>query len=132
MAFEDIHNLFTRMSAPILAFGFLLKKLFNRQRLSGGRLPSPGEPVCNCLRPQTQEPCAKPVTFGTDLNARQDPHKEVTVRKPMVLERLHVSVAYRLPVRSGSRGAGDETRTRDIFLGKEVLYQLSYARASIN
>jgi hypothetical protein len=28
-------------------------------------------------------------------------------------------------------GAGDETRTRDIFLGKEVLYQLSYARASI-
>ena len=23
-------------------------------------------------------------------------------------------------------GAGDETRTRDIFLGKEVLYQLSY------
>jgi hypothetical protein len=28
------------------------------------------------------------------------------------------------------RGAGDETRTRDIFLGKEVLYQLSYTRAS--
>ncbi len=27
-------------------------------------------------------------------------------------------------------GAGDETRTRDIFLGKEVLYQLSYARVS--
>jgi hypothetical protein len=27
-------------------------------------------------------------------------------------------------------GAGDETRTRDIFLGKEVLYQLSYARTS--
>jgi hypothetical protein len=30
---------------------------------------------------------------------------------------------------AGSRsGAGDETRTRDIFLGKEVLYQLSYTR----
>ena len=27
-------------------------------------------------------------------------------------------------------GAGDEARTRDIFLGKEVLYQLSYTRAS--
>ncbi len=27
-------------------------------------------------------------------------------------------------------GAGDETRTRDIFLGKEVLYQLSYTRFS--
>jgi hypothetical protein len=27
-------------------------------------------------------------------------------------------------------GAGDETRTRDIFLGKEVLYQLSYTRES--
>ena len=27
-------------------------------------------------------------------------------------------------------GAGDETRTRDIFLGKEVLYQLSYTRVS--
>ena len=27
------------------------------------------------------------------------------------------------------RRAGDETRTRDIFLGKEVLYQLSYTRA---
>jgi hypothetical protein len=26
--------------------------------------------------------------------------------------------------------AGDETRTRDIFLGKEVLYQLSYTRGN--
>ena len=26
------------------------------------------------------------------------------------------------------RGAGDAIRTRDIFLGKEVLYQLSYTR----
>ena len=26
--------------------------------------------------------------------------------------------------------AGDETRTRDIFLGKEVLYQLSYTRVA--
>jgi hypothetical protein len=25
-------------------------------------------------------------------------------------------------------GAGEETRTLDIFLGKEVLYQLSYTR----
>jgi hypothetical protein len=29
-------------------------------------------------------------------------------------------------------GAGDETRTRDIFLGKEVLYQLSYTRVLSN
>jgi hypothetical protein len=29
---------------------------------------------------------------------------------------------------AGAYGAGDETRTRDIFLGKEVLYQLSYTR----
>jgi hypothetical protein len=29
---------------------------------------------------------------------------------------------------SNLRRAGDETRTRDIFLGKEVLYQLSYTR----
>jgi hypothetical protein len=29
---------------------------------------------------------------------------------------------------SDLRRAGDETRTRDIFLGKEVLYQLSYTR----
>ena len=28
-------------------------------------------------------------------------------------------------------GAGDEIRTRDIFLGKEVLYQLSYTRAKM-
>jgi hypothetical protein len=28
----------------------------------------------------------------------------------------------------GLQRAGDETRTRDIFLGKEVLYQLSYTR----
>ena len=27
-------------------------------------------------------------------------------------------------------GAGEETRTLDIFLGKEVLYQLSYTRVS--
>jgi hypothetical protein len=32
------------------------------------------------------------------------------------------------PRSRGSNGAGDETRTRDIFLGKEVLYQLSYTR----
>ena len=25
-------------------------------------------------------------------------------------------------------GAGDETRTRDVYLGKVVLYQLSYTR----
>ena len=30
--------------------------------------------------------------------------------------------------RNGKSGAGDEARTRDIFLGKEVLYQLSYTR----
>ena len=29
---------------------------------------------------------------------------------------------------NGESGAGDATRTRDIFLGKEVLYQLSYTR----
>ena len=29
-------------------------------------------------------------------------------------------------------GAGDEARTRDIFLGKEVLYQLSYTRAFLD
>jgi hypothetical protein len=34
----------------------------------------------------------------------------------------------RLPISSGTSGAGDEARTRDIFLGKEVLYQLSYTR----
>jgi hypothetical protein len=34
--------------------------------------------------------------------------------------------------RGAKYGAGDETRTRDIFLGKEVLYQLSYARNSEN
>jgi hypothetical protein len=34
--------------------------------------------------------------------------------------------------REGRRAkAGDETRTRDIFLGKEVLYQLSYTRAKM-
>jgi hypothetical protein len=35
----------------------------------------------------------------------------------------------RFPEEKG--GAGDEARTRDIFLGKEVLYQLSYTRAEI-
>jgi hypothetical protein len=33
--------------------------------------------------------------------------------------------------RSNGPGAGDATRTRDIFLGKEVLYQLSYTRISV-
>ena len=28
----------------------------------------------------------------------------------------------------GEDGAGDEIRTRDIYLGKVVLYQLSYSR----
>src|SRR6476660_8573262 len=31
-------------------------------------------------------------------------------------------------LREGELRAGDETRTRDVFLGKEVLYQLSYTR----
>jgi hypothetical protein len=31
--------------------------------------------------------------------------------------------------RGTKKRAGDETRTRDIFLGKEVLYQLSYTRS---
>ena len=30
--------------------------------------------------------------------------------------------------RGGGNGAGDEIRTRDIYLGKVVLYQLSYSR----
>lgn len=32
----------------------------------------------------------------------------------------------------GLHGAGDAIRTRDIFLGKEVLYQLSYTRILTN
>ncbi len=32
----------------------------------------------------------------------------------------------------GKNGAGDAIRTRDIFLGKEVLYQLSYTRIFLN
>ena len=32
------------------------------------------------------------------------------------------------PVAKRRAKAGDEARTRDIFLGKEVLYQLSYTR----
>ena len=32
------------------------------------------------------------------------------------------------PCEKWENGAGDATRTRDIFLGKEVLYQLSYTR----
>ena len=35
------------------------------------------------------------------------------------------------PARNERAKAGDETRTRDIFLGKEVLYQLSYTRAEM-
>lgn len=31
--------------------------------------------------------------------------------------------------KANSDGAGNETRTRDIYLGKVVLYQLSYARS---
>ena len=31
---------------------------------------------------------------------------------------------------SAKSGAGDAIRTRDIFLGKEVLYQLSYTRGA--
>ena len=36
--------------------------------------------------------------------------------------------ALGLLIKEWGDGAGDETRTRDIFLGKEVLYQLSYTR----
>ena len=44
----------------------------------------------------------------------------------------HVAIARRLigSMLSAGRGlrAGDETRTRDLLLGKEVFYQLNYAR----
>ena len=37
-----------------------------------------------------------------------------------------------LPLTPGIHiGAGEEARTLDIFLGKEVLYQLSYARIKL-
>jgi hypothetical protein len=35
---------------------------------------------------------------------------------------------YLMSYRGNLFGAGKETRTLDIFLGKEVLYQLSYTR----
>jgi hypothetical protein len=37
----------------------------------------------------------------------------------------------RSPIGSGREKAGEATRTPDIFLGKEVLYQLSYTRAKM-
>lgn len=40
--------------------------------------------------------------------------------------------SYRQPTGlSQQTGAGEEIRTPDIFLGKEVLYQLSYARSDV-
>lgn len=38
------------------------------------------------------------------------------------------SAPHRGGVGGGKGGAGDEIRTRDIYLGKVVLYQLSYSR----
>ena len=37
----------------------------------------------------------------------------------------------RLAFKPLSLGAGDEVRTRDILLGRQVLYQLSYTRATV-
>jgi hypothetical protein len=42
------------------------------------------------------------------------------------------SISESPPISSRSEKAGDETRTRDVFLGKEVLYQLSYTRVFLN
>ncbi len=42
----------------------------------------------------------------------------------------HASLAS-MPVKTDGR-AGDETRTRDNYLGKVALYQLSYTRNAIN
>jgi hypothetical protein len=41
----------------------------------------------------------------------------------------NLTLSNRSAIGFGIYGAGDEARTRDIFLGKEVLYQLSYTRA---
>jgi hypothetical protein len=47
----------------------------------------------------------------------------------MVQRVTSIAAIFRNPLRNGDlQRAGDETRTRDIFLGKEVLYQLSYTR----
>jgi hypothetical protein len=46
---------------------------------------------------------------------------------PIIWRRAHFVSEPDLPEWGG--GAGDETRTRDINLGKVALYQLSYTRA---
>ncbi len=46
-------------------------------------------------------------------------------RLPIVEDSLETGTQRDTPRK---RGAGDAIRTRDIFLGKEVLYQLSYTR----
>jgi hypothetical protein len=44
---------------------------------------------------------------------------------PLGAEQIDMRKSFEV---SDLQTAGDETRTRDIFLGKEVLYQLSYTR----
>ena len=55
------------------------------------------------------------------LSTRLRTDKEKPYRKYYVLEGK--AVLY---------GAGDEVRTRDIYLGKVVLYQLSYSRIKVH
>jgi hypothetical protein len=59
----------------------------------------------------------------SEIRLRLCDEVRLTLSKPLTRHPLKT-----LPIGFRSGRAGDETRTRDIFLGKEVLYQLSYTR----
>src|SRR6266404_6781844 len=83
-------------------------------------------------RPVTSAQGKRDVVFiGRHFTARRSPDKSilscgravaVALRATRCLAGLHISAALRTAKRLQEKPAGDEARTRDVLLGKEVLY----------
>jgi serine/threonine protein kinase len=74
-------------------------------------------------------PVALKVITGEFLRSQQARYRFLReAQAAALIHHPHVATIFHFG-EEGDRKAGDETRTRDIFLGKEVLYQLSYTRA---
>ena len=92
-------------------------------RAGFGVPPKPGNVgLCKCVRRRWCVACARPETiFRFSGPGEANAGRETRAVPGPDQARIGNSWDSR-------NGAGDETRTRDIFLGKEVLYQLSYTR----
>ena len=84
-------------------------------------------------RPQPWQGCALPTELLPHWRREAESNRSQRICNP-VHNRFAIapSKIYSLKNNFKNSGAGDESRTRDLNLGKVALYQLSYSRAERN